>query len=71
MMDAIFKGMIGLLIIGFVVILAYLIPRDIERTARGEAIADQMGCKYLGSARDLNSVKFLDCNGEIKMIRVK
>ena len=51
--------------------MVYLVPRDLERTARGEAIAKEMGCEYIGSASDLGSVKFLDCNGEIKIIRVK
>ena len=66
-----FKISMGTILVLFVGIMAYLIPRDIERTSKAEAIAKEMGCEYLGSARDLNSVKFLDCNGEIKIIRVK
>lgn len=62
--------LIGVLI-GFIGIMVYLIPRDIERTSRAQEIAKEMGCEYIGSARDLGSVKFLDCNGEIKIIRVK
>lgn len=52
-------------------ILIYVIPRDIDRSNRAEKIADEMGCIVIGSARDLNSVKFLDCNGEVKAIRVQ
>ena len=54
-----------------VTILTFLIPRDMERTDRAKEIAREMNCEYLGSARDLGPVKFLDCNGEIKLIRVK
>ena len=59
---------VGALAVG---VLAYAIPRDIDRANRAEAIAESMGCNYIGSARDLNSVKFIDCNGEVKVIRVK
>ena len=54
-----------------ILFLAYAIPSSIERDNRAEAIAKDMGCEYIGSARDLASIKFLDCNGEIKIIRVK
>ena len=66
-----FKIAMIVMLVAFVGLMAYLIPRDIERTSKAKAIADEMGCEYIGSARDLNSVKFLDCNGEIKVIRVK
>lgn len=52
-------------------ILIYAIPRDIALSNRAEMIANEMGCIVIGSARDLNSVKFLDCNGEVKLIRVQ
>lgn len=71
MIDIFLKFVLGAMIITMIAILGYAIPRDIERTEKGKAIAEQMGCDYIGSARDLNSVKFLDCNGEVKVIRVK
>lgn len=33
--------------------------------------AKSIGCEYIGRARDLNSVAFYDCNGIVKMERVK
>ena len=71
MLDRILKGMLILLVGGFVLLMFYVIPRDIERSDRAKEIADQMGCTVIGHARDLGSVKFLDCNGEVKLIRVK
>lgn len=70
-MEKFLKWGLVFLVIVFVGILAYVIPRDIERTDRAQEIASKMGCTLIGSARDLNSVKFLDCNGEVKLIRVK
>lgn len=71
MADKLFGALIASMIIGTVVLLAYLIPRDMERNDRAKEIAKEMGCEYIGSARDLGSIKFLDCNGEIKIIRVR
>jgi hypothetical protein len=33
--------------------------------------AQEMGCEYLGNARDLYSVAFYDCNGTIVLRRNK
>lgn len=71
MIDKLLSVFIMVLVIGTIVILAYAIPQEYERSDRAKAIADQMGCEYIGSARDLNSIKFLDCNGEVKVIRVQ
>ena len=71
MMDLIMKGMIALMIGAVLMIIFYAIPRDIVRSQTAAQIATEMGCEVIGSARDLNSVKFLDCNGEVKVIRVK
>lgn len=70
-MDKLIKWAFIFLVVLFVGILAFVIPRDIKRTDRAQEIANNMGCTLIGSARDLNSIKFLDCNGEIKLIRVK
>ena len=71
MMDLLMKGMIALMIGAVLMIIFYVIPRDIVRSQTASQIATEMGCEVIGSARDLNSVKFLDCNGEVKVIRVK
>lgn len=71
MFDKILISIFSLGILAIIALLVILIPQDIERTDRAKQIADQLNCEYLGSARDMNSVKFLDCNGEIKLIRVK
>jgi formate hydrogenlyase subunit 4 len=70
-MDKLFNIFAVTMAVVLIGVLAYAIPKDIERTDRAQEIAKAMGCEYVGSARDLNSIKFLDCNGEIKMIRVK
>lgn len=70
-MDKFLNVMIGLFVVVCIWAIFYALPRDIERTDRAKEIAQSMGCEYIGSARDLSSVKFLDCNGEVKAIRVK
>ena len=49
----------------------WVMPKEIARTDQARTFAEQQGCEYLGSARDLREVKFMDCGGEIKMVRVK
>lgn len=70
-MSALFAILIGTAVILLAWVFFYAMPRDFERTYRGKEIAEQMGCQYIGSARDLNTIKFIDCDGQIKMIRVK
>jgi hypothetical protein len=64
-----------LLITAIVILVAsiifWLIPKEIARSDRARDIAKQQGCEYIGSARDLPQVKFMDCGGEIKMVKVK
>ena len=38
---------------------------DCQRQIARELTATEMGCKYIGSARDLKRVAFYDCNGSI------
>ena len=71
MMDKLFIGLLCTLVAVTILFLVYIVPKDIERDLRTEQIAKEMGCTYIGSARDLGSVKFLDCDGEIKLIRVR
>lgn len=71
MFDKILISSLALIFLTLIGLMFWLIPQDMERTDRAREIAREMNCEYLGSARYMNSVKFLDCNGEIKLIRVK
>ena len=35
-----------------------------QESARHQ-VADEIGCRYIGSARDLREVAFYDCNGSV------
>lgn len=61
-------GFIGIVFLGLFV---YLLPMQIKRDNKAQEYAQEHGCKCLGHARDMNSVYFLDCDGEIKLVRVK
>ena len=71
MQDKLLKVMMVLLLITFVIVAVLLIPKAIARSDRAEILGDAMGCVCLGHPRDLNSVYFYDCDGEIIMKRVK
>ena len=71
MFDKILISIFSLGILATIALLVILIPQDIEKTDRAKEIAKELNCEYLGSARDMGSIKFLDCNGTIKLIRVK
>lgn len=38
-----------------------------NRTSYREQSVEKFGCEYLGTARDMPSVAFFNCNGEIKL----
>ena len=42
-----------------------------DQEDRADQLAASMGCENLGSARYVESVKFFDCGGEIKLVRVR
>lgn len=69
--DKIFMPLVFITLLGFLVILVLLVPERVEQTSKAKQIAQDMNCKFIGTARDLNSVYFLDCNGEVKLIRVE
>ena len=50
-------------------IFLFLVPEQIDREDRAKELAN--GCIYLGHAKDLNTVFFYDCDGNIIMKRVK
>lgn len=54
--------------IGWLVIIA--IPSEIDRDKKAKALTDP-GCEFLGHPKYLNTVYFYDCNGDIRMKRVK
>lgn len=58
----------------FILIIAatcWIVPQVFAEKERRVQHAASIGCQYIGSARDLNSVAFYDCNGVVKMERVK
>lgn len=44
-----------------------IIPRDLDSTRQARDWADAHGCEYIGSPRDLTSVKFFNCSGVIQL----
>lgn len=48
-------------LIGVFILVVVAVNQDHERSV----IAEQYGCTYLGTARDLIGVTFYNCNGEI------
>lgn len=66
--DKVFAAVVFITLMGGLVVLALLV---LEQTSNAKQIAQDMNCKFIGTARDLNSVYFLDCNGEVKLIRVE
>jgi len=53
------------------VLVALIAVSDVEKVEQAEKKAQDMDCEYIGRARDLGSVAFFDCKGEIVMRRVK
>ena len=70
-MDWFIKGLIFTLICFMAFLVVVIIPEDMDRSSRAENLANEMGCTYLGNARDLNTVKFFQCGDEIVLKRVK
>lgn len=56
--------------VGLAWVLFYAIPKAIHRDIKARDNT-QTGCEFLGHPRDLNTVYFYDCSGEIVMKRVK
>ena len=71
MTDWLIKGLLGTLVLATLFLLFVVLPEDMERSARAKQLADDMGCTYIGSARDLNSVKFFQCGDDIVLKRVR
>lgn len=70
-MDLIVKAVFVASAVAICALLFIAIPQEMDRSDRSRVIANEMGCVYIGYARDLTSVRFFDCNGVIKMERVK
>lgn len=56
--------LISILIIAIVIVFAVVGFAIVQHTERSN-VAEQYGCTYLGTARDLIGVWFYNCNGEI------
>ena len=69
--DRILAGVFVILGLGLVALLIWAVPREMDRAGKAHGIAQSQGCEYVGRARDLHSIYFMDCGGEIRMIRVK
>jgi hypothetical protein len=50
-------------------IFLFLVPEQFDREDKAKDLAN--GCIYLGHPKDLNTVFFYDCDGNIIMKRVK
>lgn len=70
-MDALSKALLVLMIAAIAGVFLIVIPIVWERNNRAEARASEIGCKDLGTARDMSSVRFFDCNGVVKLEIVK
>ena len=53
----------GIVLTGVLVLMGFVIQQDHKRSE----MAEQYGCTYLGTARDLIGVTFYKCNNEIIM----
>ena len=71
--DRFVLGLIGMATVAIVVasLIYVVVPRSVEHHDRAKAVAESMGCELVGSVEHLNTIKYIECNGEIRMIRVK
>ncbi len=70
-MDKFSKVIVALVVAVFAGVFLIVIHIVWERNNRAEARASEIGCKDLGTARDMSSVRFFDCNGVVKLEIVK
>lgn len=56
--------------VGLAWVIFYAIPKAFYRDVKARDNT-QIGCEFLGHPRDLNTVYFYDCDGEVIMKRVK
>lgn len=66
-----FRLLIAIMVLVVIGIIIYVIPREVERSDNASVWATENGCKSLGHARDINSVYFFDCDGQIILKRFK
>ena len=64
------KAIIAVLVFMFAMIV-FASYTDSIRYKKAEKFEQESGCEYIGRPRDLRSVAFYDCKGEIVMRRVK
>jgi hypothetical protein len=53
------------------VLVALIAVSDVEKGEQAQQKGLAMDCEYIGRARDLGTVAFFDCKGEIVMRRVE
>ena len=69
--DPVIVGLLAVFVIFILVLLGWAVPNESRRSSEAHRIADSRGCEFIGRARDLGSVYFLDCGGKVEMVRVK
>ena len=50
------------------VLLFVFVPEWLAKEKRAKEIAESMKCEYLGAAKNLENVRFINCNGDVRMI---
>jgi hypothetical protein len=69
--SGIFLSLLILFAAFMAVFLFVVVPENYAKEKKAKQIAEQMKCEYLGSAKHLDEVKFINCHGEIKMFLLK
>lgn len=69
-MDRILKFFVVLIVV-FIIGAIIALFKTIERGNQAKELASKMNCELLGSAKHLPSVVFLECDGDIKLVRMK
>lgn len=70
-MDKLSKALLAILVAAFAGTIFIVFSIVWERDNKAAAKAEQIGCKDLGTARDMPAVRFFDCNGVIKLELIK
>lgn len=69
--DPVVVGAVAVLIVILALTFFWLVPIESRRASEARRIAEDRGCEFIGRARDLGTVYFLDCGGRVEMVRVK
>jgi predicted secreted protein len=70
-MDKISIAFVSICIFFWLIVVFFILPAIKTQDNQSDIIAKEMNCTDLGTARDMRVVRFFDCNGEIKLVKVK